>query len=65
MNLENIKLPPGDKGTTVELSPEECGGRSLFPTNQINKTSALSRPTEVVFMSSSLKFDNRAIHSSQ
>lgn len=65
MNYENVKLPPGDKEPTAELSPDGCGGCFLLPPNQINKTFILSQLTEVVFMSSSLKFDNRAIHSSQ
>lgn len=51
MDLEHIKLPPGDKETTVELGPDEFCGCFLPPTRKINKTLALSGPTEVVFMS--------------
>lgn len=61
MDLEHIKLPPGDKETTVELGPDECCGCFLPPTPKINKTLALSGPTEVVFLSSLVEFENRAI----
>ena len=61
MNLESIELPAGDKGTAVELNPDGCSGYFLHPANQINKTFALSGPTEVVIMSSSMEFDNPTI----